>query len=163
LHGDRAALEEAARVVAGTRAEEPVMRLLSLFDAAAARGLAKVLRADAGEVRGFAYYTGTIFSIFAGGPGEPIGAGGRYDDLLARFGAPMPAVGFGIDIDALAWALRTAGKRLAPEEDGVVLVGGDESDLAELRSKGVAAVSAKDRAAAEAYARAWGFARVVVK
>jgi ATP phosphoribosyltransferase regulatory subunit len=139
-----------------------VKRLLSLFDAAAARGLAKVLRADAGEVRGFAYYTGTIFSIFAAGPGEPIGAGGRYDDLFARFGAPMPAVGFGIDIDSLAWALRAAGKRIAPEE-GVVLVGGDESDLAELRSKGIPAVSAKDRSAAEAYARAWGFARVVVK
>jgi ATP phosphoribosyltransferase regulatory subunit len=47
-----------------------------------------------------------IFSIYADGPGEPIGGGGRYDGLLARFGSPMPAVGFGVDLDALEWALR---------------------------------------------------------
>jgi ATP phosphoribosyltransferase regulatory subunit len=161
LHGGREALVEAVRVVRGTRAEDAAVRLLSLFDAAAARGLSGVLRADAGEVRGFAYYTGMIFSVFAAGPGEAVGAGGRYDDLLARFGAPMPAVGFGLDIDALAWALRAAGKRVAPES-GVVVVGADETLLRRLRERGICAVAAADRAAGEAYARSWGFAEVVL-
>ena len=49
-----------------------------------------------GEVRGFAYYTGAIFHLLAEGPGEPIGSGGRYDDL-GWFGAPMPAAGFALD------------------------------------------------------------------
>ena len=68
-----------------------------------------MLRIDLGEVRGFAYYTGAIFHVLAAGPGEPIGAGGRYDDLLARFDAPMPAVGFALYLDAVAWAREAAG------------------------------------------------------
>lgn len=160
LHGGREALVEAVRVVRGTRAEEPANRLLVLFDEACARGLEGVLSADAGEVRGFAYYTGMIFSVFAGGPGEAIGAGGRYDDLLSRFGAPMPAVGFGLDVDALAWALRAAGRRVVDRE-GVVCVGATDALLAALRGRGIPAVAAADRDSAEAYARAWRFASVV--
>jgi ATP phosphoribosyltransferase regulatory subunit len=37
--------------------------------------------------------------------GEPLGGGGRYDDLLARFGRPMPAVGFALNVDRLHLAL----------------------------------------------------------
>src|SRR6185503_9953799 len=102
LHGDRAAIVEAASLLAGTKAEPFARRLLALFDAASAMGLGPYLSADPGEVRGLSYYTGTIFSIYAEGPGEPLGGGGRYDDLLARYGSPRPAVGLGIDLDALA-------------------------------------------------------------
>ena len=79
-----------------------------------------MLRVDLGEVRGFAYYTGAIFHVLAAGPGEPIGAGGRYDDLLARFDAPMPAVGFALDLDAVAWAREAAGVHDAPPPSAVV-------------------------------------------
>ena len=71
LHGGREALEETVKVARATRARvPPAERLLALFDAASARGLGPFLTADAGEVRGFAYYTGTIFSIYADGPGR---------------------------------------------------------------------------------------------
>jgi len=162
LHGDRAALVEATRLVSNTPAEDAAKRLLALFDAASKRGLADVLRADAGDVRGFAYYTGTIFSIYAEGAGEAIGGGGRYDDLLARFGAPMPAVGLGLDVDALARALRAAGKQVSPPA-GVVVIGGADHEalLGDLRARGITAVAAPDRASAEAYARSWGFTKVV--
>jgi ATP phosphoribosyltransferase regulatory subunit len=33
-----------------------------------------------------------------------VGAGGRYDDLIGRFGRPLPAVGLALDLDALAEA-----------------------------------------------------------
>src|SRR5438552_3025673 len=33
-----------------------------------------------------------------------VGAGGRYDDLMGRFGRPLPAVGLALDLDALATA-----------------------------------------------------------
>lgn len=108
LHGGRDAIVEAVSLLTGTAAEVPAKRLLALFDTAKERGIPARLSADPGEVRAFAYYTGMIFSIYAAGPGEPIGGGGRYDDLLARYGSPMPAVGFGIDLDALEWALRAA-------------------------------------------------------
>lgn len=160
LNGGREAVEETAKLLAGTRAEAPARRLLALFDAAATRGLAAFLTADAGEVRGFAYYTGTTFSIYADGPGEPVGAGGRYDELLARFGAPMAAVGFGLDLDALAWALRSAGAPASPRE-GVVYVGvADDGRVAALRGRGIVAVAVPYHDAALAHARSWGFAAV---
>jgi ATP phosphoribosyltransferase regulatory subunit len=160
LHGGRDALVEAAKLLAPTPAASAAARLLALFDSAIARGLGDRLTADAGEVRGFAYYTGTIFSIYARGPGEAIGAGGRYDELLSRFGAPMPAIGFGLDLDALAWARREAGAR-SPAPDGVVVVGTPEDPrLGRLRAAKVACVSAETRASALVYGRSWRFGYV---
>lgn len=160
LHGGRDVLVEAVSVLGATRAAAPAKRLLALFDAATARGLGAHLSADAGEVRGFAYYTGTIFSIYGDGPGEPIGSGGRYDELLSRFGAAMPAVGLGIDLDALGWALRVAGHSVSARK-GVVVVGrADDARLAALRAHGIATVAVERRDEALAYARAWSFALV---
>lgn len=161
LHGGREAILEAIVLLDGTRAEAPLRRLLALHDAAAARGLGPWLSVDPGEVRGFAYYTGTIFSIYAEGPGEAVGGGGRYDDLLARYGAPLAAVGLGLDLDALAWALRDERER-APSASGVVVDGPhDDPRVAELRGAGIPAVAVDGAAAARAYARAWGFAHVL--
>jgi len=44
-------------------------------------------------------------------PGAPrgVGGGGRYDTLLGRFGDPRPAVGFSLDLDALAPLARFPG------------------------------------------------------
>ncbi len=50
-------------------------------------------------VRGFNYYTGTIFEIFDTNPENrrSLLGGGRYDNLTALFGGePVPAVGFGM-------------------------------------------------------------------
>lgn len=161
LHGRRDALLEGQKLLAGTAAAGPVAELLELYDAATARGLARHLTVDLAEVRGFAYYTGAIFHIYAPGPGEAIGSGGRYDELLARFDAPMPAVGFALDLDRLAWALRAAGAEQRP--DGRVVVVGDALDarIAALRGAGIAAVPAKTREEALAYARGWGFSHVL--
>ncbi|HEU5169169.1 MAG TPA: ATP phosphoribosyltransferase regulatory subunit [Gemmatimonadales bacterium] len=57
---------------------------------------------DLGEVRGLDYYTGVHFELFVAGAGRAVGAGGRYDELMGRFGRPMPAVGLSLDLDALA-------------------------------------------------------------
>ncbi|HVH44431.1 MAG TPA: ATP phosphoribosyltransferase regulatory subunit [Labilithrix sp.] len=160
LHGGRDAIGSAVELLAGSRAEAPARRLLALFDAASARGLGPYLSADPGEVRGFSYYTGTIFSIYAEGPGEAVGGGGRYDDLLARYGAPRPAVGLGLDIDALAWAVRTA-CATPPRRTGVVVVGPENDPrVLELRGRGVAAVAVADAPRAHAYAASWSFAYV---
>ena len=132
-----------------------------VVDAASLRGLSSHLTVDLGEVRGFAYYTGPIFHIFAAGPGESIGSGGRYDDLLRRFGAPMPAVGFALDLDRLSAALRTAGVALALPDRVVVVGEPDDARVASLRAKGTCAVAVRERSAAMAYARAWGFSHVL--
>jgi ATP phosphoribosyltransferase regulatory subunit len=160
-----AVLDRAAPIFAGTPAEAPLRELGALW-AAAARApgdLGRVLRLDLGEVRGFAYYTGAIFHLLAPGPGEPIGAGGRYDDLLARFDAPMPAVGFALYLDAVAWAREAAGIHDRPPRSAVVACGSDDEAapiVAALRARGIAAV-AHAAAGAAAYAAAWRFSHLV--
>jgi ATP phosphoribosyltransferase regulatory subunit len=56
-------------------------------------------------VRGLDYYTGLVFRAYAPGLGFEVGGGGRYDTLLARFGRPMPAVGFMLGLDRVALLL----------------------------------------------------------
>jgi ATP phosphoribosyltransferase regulatory subunit len=60
---------------------------------------------DLGLVRGMGYYTGAVFDVYDPALGAPIGGGGRYDELLGRFGRSLPAVGFGLGIDRLHLAL----------------------------------------------------------
>ncbi len=82
LHGGRDALVDGIGRLAKTPAAGPARRLLALFDAAAARGFGEHLTADLGEVRGFAYYTGTVVHAYAAGTGDAVASGGRYDELL---------------------------------------------------------------------------------
>jgi ATP phosphoribosyltransferase regulatory subunit len=60
---------------------------------------------DLGLARGLGYYSGAVFDVYAPALGAPLGGGGRYDDLLGRFGRDLPAVGFAIGVDRLHAAL----------------------------------------------------------
>jgi len=60
---------------------------------------------DFGLVRSLGYYTGAIFQVYDPAYGVPLGRGGRYDELLGRFGRPLPAVGFALDVERLHIAL----------------------------------------------------------
>jgi ATP phosphoribosyltransferase regulatory subunit len=60
---------------------------------------------DLGLVRSLGYYTGAVFEVYDPALGAPLGGGGRYDELLGRFGRSLPAVGFALGIDRLHIAL----------------------------------------------------------
>jgi ATP phosphoribosyltransferase regulatory subunit len=60
---------------------------------------------DLGLVRSIGYYTGAVFEVYDPALGAPIGGGGRYDELLGRFGRSLPAVGFALGVDRLHTAL----------------------------------------------------------
>ena len=60
---------------------------------------------DLGLARDLGYYTGAVFEVYDPALGAPLGGGGRYDDLLGRFGRPLSAVGFALGIDRLHIAL----------------------------------------------------------
>lgn len=70
-----------------------------------APGVAARLIFDLGLVRSLDYYTGAVFQVYDPALGVPIGGGGRYDDLLGRFGRPLPAVGFALNAERLHIAL----------------------------------------------------------
>ncbi len=72
---------------------------------------------DLGLARNLGYYTGAVFEVYDPALGMPLGGGGRYDELLGRFGRALPAVGFALGVDRLHIALagegRVTGVRLA--------------------------------------------------
>lgn len=64
---------------------------------------------DMGMVPTLHYYTGLVYQGFVPGMGMPILSGGRYDDLVAKFGEPSPATGFSVNVNYLMEALKRDG------------------------------------------------------
>ena len=80
--------------------------------------------------------------MYCRGITEIIGSGGRYDDLIKKFGSDMPATGFALDIDMLHGAL---GEKELIDEIKIMLLysgtGGNGSSLmgfaGKIRDKGI--------------------------
>ena len=56
---------------------------------------------DLGELRGYHYHTGVVFSAYARGCPNAIARGGRYDAIGKIFGRARPATGFSLDLREL--------------------------------------------------------------
>jgi len=169
LHGDLSVLDRAAKRLRWRRAQAAIAELRAVVAVLGGRGLKAQLGLDLSETRGSSYYTGVSFSILADGPGEPLGGGGRYDNLIGRFGEPAPATGFALDLENLQWALRHAGV-VVPSSDmlRIALSGPKSADLEAtadaLRNAGigVAIVPATSVVQALAFSRAWSYAGALI-
>jgi ATP phosphoribosyltransferase regulatory subunit len=60
---------------------------------------------DLADLRGYAYYTGARFSVYAPGASDALVRGGRYDEVGAVFGRNRPAAGFSLDVKSLVGVL----------------------------------------------------------
>ena len=56
------------------------------------------LHVDLGEVQGFKYHNGVVFSAYADSAGYVLAKGGRYDGLRKQSDRDRPAVGFDLDL-----------------------------------------------------------------
>jgi ATP phosphoribosyltransferase regulatory subunit len=63
--------------------------------------VARRIIVDLGLARSLAYYTGAVFEVYDAALGAPLGGGGRYDDLLGRFGRDLPAAGWALNVERL--------------------------------------------------------------
>jgi hypothetical protein len=57
---------------------------------------------DLSDMSGYAYYSGPRFALYGAGSSDALARGGRYDEVGAVFGRNRPAVGFSLDLKALA-------------------------------------------------------------
>ncbi len=107
LYGDSVVLDKAEQCLPVSPAISQALRNL--------RGVAEQLQGRAGvtvsfdlaDLRGYAYYSGTRFGIYVPGASDALVRGGRYDGVGAAFdhgasGVARPAVGFSLDLKALA-------------------------------------------------------------
>lgn len=143
LAGSRSVLDEARALVTNAQSVSALEQLDAVLSTLEAVGLDHLVSIDLGEVAGFDYYTGMMFSIYAPGWGLPLGGGGRYDALLSKFGTDEPAVGFSLSLDWLAGALTARGldiDRRTTEESTTLRAGTDLGSLfaeaKRLRSEG---------------------------
>ena len=96
---------------------------------------------DLADLRGYAYYSGATFSIYARGGSDALVRGGRYDEVGAVFGRNRPAAGFSLDLKALVRVLAPRPLRAAiraPWRDAGAL----RSAIAALRAQGETVVCA---------------------
>ncbi|HEU4728607.1 MAG TPA: ATP phosphoribosyltransferase regulatory subunit [Kofleriaceae bacterium] len=98
---------------------------------------------DLGDLRGFDYYTGVRFAGYAAGAPDAVLRGGRYDELIGRYGRAARATGFAIDLEAVAEAQRVVGVATPQGALGVAVYGTGAARLARsLRARGLRAVTA---------------------
>lgn len=90
----------------------PLDRLAQVYERLVSPGQQAVL-IDLGEFRGFEYYDGIVFDVFAPGIGAELGGGGRYDHLMGRFGRMAASTGFALDVDRLFRAIDLSGDGVA--------------------------------------------------
>lgn len=81
--------------------DQSVKELLAVTDLLEELGYRDRVMLDLTRRNDRGYYTGVVFRVVAERAETPIGGGGRYDELVGRFGAQLPAVGFGLDADLL--------------------------------------------------------------
>src|SRR3954470_8861633 len=72
--------------------------LRTLHEQLEERGVADRVIFDLGLVRDLGYYTGAVFEVYDPAVGFTLGGGGRYDNLIGKFGRELPACGLAVDV-----------------------------------------------------------------
>ena len=102
LYGDAKVLVEARNVLPSSPAlNEALANLAWLSSHVEGANLSF----DLADLRGYAYYSGARFTIYAERASDALVRGGRYDEVGAVFGRNRPAVGFSLDVKALVGAV----------------------------------------------------------
>ena len=103
---DGSVLERAGRY-AGENGEAAAAleNLRQILDHLRAIGCLDGVLLDFGLIGRHDYYTGAVYEVYASGLGFTVANGGRYDNLLRRFGEPLPATGFAISLERLVSVL----------------------------------------------------------
>lgn len=106
LFGGEEVLDELKTLVDDEEINRVVDYLRSLLADLKELGADRHISLDLGIVGRNEYYTGIVFQGYTEGIGDTVLTGGRYDTLLSDYGMDLPAIGFGIDVDAVARVVR---------------------------------------------------------
>ena len=103
---DGSVLERAERYAKDSpEARAALQNLRSILEHLEVAGCLDGVMLDFGLAGRHDYYTGAVYEVYASGLGFTVANGGRYDNLLRRFGEPLPATGFAISLERLVSVL----------------------------------------------------------
>lgn len=105
LFGGMEMLEEARKLVNNQQSIEAIERMKKVYNVLAVYGFEKYIGFDLSMLNRYNYYTGIVFRGYTYGTGDAIVKGGRYNNLMAKFGEEKPSVGFAIFVDELMLAI----------------------------------------------------------
>ena len=169
LFGSYEVLDEALEYAQNERSVQAIERLKKVYELLKMYGIERYVSFDLAMISKYHYYTGVIFSAYTYQMGNAIAKGGRYDNLLEKFGKPSPATGFVIIVDDLMTALTRQNLCPEPENRNLLLVYQCDIQKAleearNYRKEGYATVMMKQEQAKEdyeAYAHKQNFAKVI--
>jgi ATP phosphoribosyltransferase regulatory subunit len=98
MRGGSEVLEQ-ARGLGGAAVERAMGQMQTTFEALERRGVADRVQIDLGLLRDLGYYSGAILEVYDPALGHILGGGGRYDNLMRRFGVDLPAAGFALYLE----------------------------------------------------------------
>ncbi len=158
LFGSYDILDKALEYADNPRSQKAIERLKQVYKLLQIYGVDEYISFDLAMVSKYNYYTGVIFSAYTYQAGSAIAKGGRYDNLLEKFGKPAPATGFVVTIDDLVSVLTR--QNLCPklENKNLLLVYTDNFEMAAdkaklYREQGYSTVLLKKKESEENYKR----------
>jgi histidyl-tRNA synthetase len=132
--GTQAVLAEAPRITSFL-SDEASAHLASVREGLAALGVPHEI--DNGLVRGLDYYTMTVFEAKSGALGaqDTVGAGGRYNGLVADLGGPdVGGIGFGSGVERML--LAAASREQTTSQDVFFVTLAEEARIPAMRLAG---------------------------
>lgn len=122
LFGGLEMLDKAESLVKNKRSTEAIERMKRVYNAIAAYGYEEYISFDLSMINRYNYYTGIIFRGYTYGTGDAVVKGGRYNNLMSKFGKDTPAVGFAIYVDELMSALSRNKIELALDYSNILIL-----------------------------------------
>lgn len=145
LQGGGDVIERALSLADNELSRQAAQNALDVYEALESYGVQERVRVDFGMIKDLDYYTGMVLEGYTPDIGFPVCTGGRYDQLIGKFGHDCPATGFVVGVERLMQALEAQAE--SPDESngkGTWFIASDEAG----RARAVAA-AAQRRAAGE--------------
>src|SRR3990170_9057518 len=109
LFGGEEIFDKASVIAKNRASSDAIENLQQIYSILCLHQLQAYVLFDLCDIRGIDYYTGMFFEIFSPGMAYPIGRGGRYDNLIGKFGDACPSTGFAINIESVIMAKEKQG------------------------------------------------------
>ena len=123
LFGGEDVFDKASKLCSDDNIKAILSDLKKVYSRLSSLGYKDKIIVDLGIVRQTDYYTGIVFKGYLTGIGDSVLKGGRYDRLLGEFGRECPAVGFGVNCDAIATYLCKLGEAPKPKTPDCIVFG----------------------------------------